>query len=1128
MSSDRWRRLEDLFEEALRLPPLERGPFLERFCGNDVDLRQRVESLLRHSDGSDDFIRGPIEEAEASIGVRPATSAGTVIGNYRLEREIGRGGMGEVWLASQTEPVRRKVALKLIKRGMDSEQVVARFDIERQALARMDHPSTARVFDAGTSDDGRPYFVMEYVEGLSIIEHCDSHQASVRERLELFVQVCEAVHHAHQKGILHRDLKPSNVLVAVHEGRAFPKIIDFGIAKALDEQLGGGVTALTGRFLVGTPEYMSPEQAELGRRDVDTRSDVYSLGVMLYELLVGVLPLDSGLLREGSFDEIRQAVRDQDPPTPSTRLSRLEEVEATVDRRGTDLRTLKRALRGDLDWITMMALEKDRERRYDSAMALADDLRHYLRDEPVSAGPPGAMYVAGKFVRRHRVAVAAAAVAAVAIPLVSALFVWQQSERASEEARLRRAARRQLYNADMKLASQAFDEGRIGRLEELLEEHAPRPGEEDLRQFEWFHWRRAARLSRVLPPPTHKNLLGLEASSDGRLVALSSSDFFFLYDAASQEVEHTLDASKSMRPFTPDASAFSADGRFFAVAGPAGLELWDTLAAEAGGELTSAMPLLTAQSPAAADGGGGAGSSRAGTPRMSAVAFAPDGRLLAIGTDRGRVEIRDRETAALELSIEVGAGVRGLAFDGGGSRLFVATTVAGDALFAYDTATGRALAKAAPDDRGLAALAYSAQAGLLATAGREDAVRLWNEDLEPLATVPAPGYPSTLAFSPGGRRLAAGTMGTNVVLVWDVESLERLATLRGHPDSLSGVEFVGDEGTIWSISRAAVRVWDVDRAQPFASFHAPSLAFSDVEPRPLALQTYPSHDLAFSGDGHLLYAVGDGGAVRSWRLESGEWRPRPPPPEELERVVLAEDGSAIAGARSDGRLLVWRPDTREVLFDEALSSASRLESVDRDGERVALVGEEGSELTVRHLPGDGSGAVLSDRSRPAGFSPDGESLILVRPDSKAELWDVSADPARMKWSAGGEEVVGRLRAPYSGPSMSFAFSADGARVAIGYDSDILLRDAQTGRLEQVLKGHRSWVRSLAFSPDGQSLVSGAVDGEVRIWSTDTGDERSLLGSHVGSVEAIAFSPLGDAVASLSTDGELRIWLTESH
>jgi serine/threonine protein kinase len=316
-------------------------------------------------------------DRQATATVSPASEGRPeCIGPYRLLSKLGEGGMGEVWLAEQQKPVRRKVALKLIKWGMDSKQVIARFESERQALALMDHTNIAKVFDAGATDQGRPYFVMEYVEGVPITAHCDRHRLATRQRLELLMQVCEGVQHAHQKGVIHRDIKPSNVLVRIQGDKAVPKIIDFGVAKATSQRLTEKTLFTEQGVLVGTPEYMSPEQADLTAQDIDTRTDVYSVGVLLYQLLAGALPFESKELRQAGFEEIRRKIREDDPPKPSTRLSTLEDQtsKAAAKSRRTDLSSLKRQLRGDLDWITMKALEKDRTRRYGSPNELAADI----------------------------------------------------------------------------------------------------------------------------------------------------------------------------------------------------------------------------------------------------------------------------------------------------------------------------------------------------------------------------------------------------------------------------------------------------------------------------------------------------------------------------------------------------------------------------------------------------------------------------------------------------------------------------------------------------------------------------------------------------------------------------------
>ncbi len=344
------------------------------------------------------------------------SDAPEIIGNYRIIQKLGEGGMGEVYEAEQTEPIRRRVALKIIKWGMDTKQVVARFESERQALALMNHPNIAKVFDAGATEQGRPFFVMECVKGVPITEYCDTHLLNNRQRLDLFIRVCEGVQHAHQKGIIHRDIKASNILVMIQDDRSVPKIIDFGVAKAIAQRLTEKSVFTELGQLIGTPEYMSPEQAEMTGLDIDTRTDVYSLGVLLYELLVGVLPFESKALRSAGFDEVRRKIREEEPPKPSTRLTTpgFDTAHASKSRR-TDLSTLTKQLKGELDWITMKAMAKDRTQRYASASELAADVARFLQHEPVMAGPPGAMYRLRKYVRRHKVGVTAGALVMAAL-----------------------------------------------------------------------------------------------------------------------------------------------------------------------------------------------------------------------------------------------------------------------------------------------------------------------------------------------------------------------------------------------------------------------------------------------------------------------------------------------------------------------------------------------------------------------------------------------------------------------------------------------------------------------------------------------------------------------------------------
>jgi serine/threonine protein kinase/Flp pilus assembly protein TadD len=450
--------VESIFDDARRLSdPAERRAYLDRICQDDRELRSRIDQLLSaHAEG--EFLEFPPvmlgTAAIVPIGERP----GDAIGPYKLLEQIGEGGMGLVFMAEQSQPLRRRVALKIIKPGLDTRAVIARFEAERQALALMDHPNIARVFDAGATDSGRPYFVMELVRGAPITDYCHDRRLTLRERLELFIQVCHAVQHAHQKGIIHRDLKPTNILVAQSDTSPVPKVIDFGVAKATIQPLTEKTLFTQFSQIIGTPLYMSPEQADLGNQDIDTRSDVYSLGVVLYELLTGTTPFDAERLRSVGHDEMRRIIREEEPPKPSTRATTAAMALTTAVAPAINHRQFSAtALKGDLDWIVMIALDKDRRRRYESPSALADDVTRFLQDEPVQACPPTLRYKLRKFTGRNKRALAAGIVATLALLIGVGVGAdhWRQvreSSRSAQDSLV--AAREALADNDVKQALQ--------------------------------------------------------------------------------------------------------------------------------------------------------------------------------------------------------------------------------------------------------------------------------------------------------------------------------------------------------------------------------------------------------------------------------------------------------------------------------------------------------------------------------------------------------------------------------------------------------------------------------------------------------------------------------------------------
>jgi len=622
---------------------------------------------------------------------------GDRIGHYKLLEQIGEGGCGVVYMAEQTEPIRRRVALKIVKLGMDTKQVIARFEAERQALALMDHPNIAKVLDAGATETGRPYFVMELVRGVRITDYCDQNQLPTQERLDLFMQVCHAVQHAHQKGIIHRDLKPSNILVTLHDGAPAPKVIDFGIAKATQPPLTDKTRVTSFQQFVGTPAYMSPEQAGMSGLDIDTRSDIYSLGVLLYELLTGRLPFELKELAQAGLDEMRCLIRQQDPPKPSTRLSTLAgaELSTTARQRQIEPPKLLKLVRGDLDWIVLKCLEKDRARRYGTANGLVDDLMRHLHDEPITARQPGPLYRFKKMVRRNKLAFAATGTVALALVIGLGFSTWMFLR----EKHARFLAEARAYASDMSLASRTADLqtglGSVAQLVSIWRDYRP-----DLRGWEWHYLDGLCRQELVTLPANSNGLRSVAWSPDGRLLATAGADGIVkLWDAlAGREVATLYGHTGGVT-----SVSWSPDGKQVATASKdQTIKLWDALTSTKVGTLLGH------------------------TSEVNSVSWSPIGdKLASAGADR-MIRIWDLASRKQIRETYTRSRIQTLCWSHNGERLAAAGT--SGFLKLWDGATGRELLDFGTNT-GMgwrAAVAWSPDDKRLATGGDDFVVRVWD------------------------------------------------------------------------------------------------------------------------------------------------------------------------------------------------------------------------------------------------------------------------------------------------------------------------------------------------------------------------------------------------------------------
>ncbi|HEY3761901.1 MAG TPA: serine/threonine-protein kinase [Verrucomicrobiae bacterium] len=1130
-------REEALFQAASQLTGTDRATFLDRVCAGDAALRQRLEALLAAHEEPEGALAEPAPAAKGTMKLDladvPDETVGQKIGRYKILEKVGEGGCGVVYVAEQTEPVRRRVALKVIKLGMDTKQVVARFEAERQALAMMDHPNIAKVLDAGTTETGRPYFIMELVRGIRITDYCDQEKVPTNERLELFIQICHAIQHAHQKGIIHRDIKPSNILVTLHDGVPVPKVIDFGIAKATEGRLTDATVYTQLHQFIGTPAYMSPEQAEMSGLDIDTRSDIYSLGVLLYELLTGKTPFDATELMSQGIDEMRKTIREIDPVRPSTKLATLqgEELTTTARRRSVDRSRLLHELKGDLDWIVMKCLEKDRKRRYETTNGLAMDLKRHLSNETVVARPPSQTYRFQKLVRRNKLAFAAGAAIAAALVFGIIVSTWQamRATRAKQQALVAQAsetlqrqkaeaneqkalaaqkaeaaeeftARQRAYASDMNVAAQALAENNLGRAQDLLNRQRPEPGQIDLRGWEWrYLWgqTRSDALFTLCHGSSEINSVVASPAGNWLATGVTQQGGLSLWDLRTRQelVRLAKNASYVRAAFSPTAPLLAFSGATFSNGQwITTLCLWNT----ATRQMMAELPLDN---------------------WCDGLAFAKDGQTLVTATDTGHITLWHMPEGTRIASFASDMASHGY------NTTFAATPDLSLAAYASDPVqfhiidlrNGKELWTAgSPDAGAITALAFSPDGKILASSSHDETnIRLWD-----VATGKQVGelighssWTSPIVFWPDGKKLASGS-GDQTIRIWDISDPKNpscLDVLRGHRLEIWRLALLPDNKTLVSGCKdGTVCFWDTSVTHPHQSR--------------ITLPLEHINDSHFAPDGRSLLVLDDQGGAVQWSGSGFQQKtPLLNAGTNIDSDCFSPDGRFLALGWTNGTIQVWDTSQRVLLY-QLTNAIGLAENFLDDGKKLITFSVEDNLLHEWNLA---TGAAIQSWQAPVGLelhfhplalAPDERSFmaagdegnLILRnlvdqsqtypdlgvleistsrysPDGRLFAVSTQLGYARV-WNAASWKPVATLGGFLNG-TKSVNFSSDGKRLAVASNGQQAVRLYDTDSWQDVftLDGQKGYGVDVSFSPDGNTLVWQNINA-LYLWHAPSWDE----------------------------------------